>query len=447
MPAVRTIRKTILVQMNKIKTFMTRCPKSSPSEHRDCRELKLPREYRIPGEIFRMASGSIFNLMLLLSAGIYLTGCERDDGKRAQRNGAASEVDTTSRSKTRVSDRRTDRDRNVSGSSRHSKAEMLRAISEINLNDGVSEEQLKIVRELIHTDPEGALDALYTKDNVCFRLEFTKICEEMSNSGEDLLIRWLNEKLPKLTDDKRIQSHYWADLMGVIAKADPEHAVTVMTRSELSGKDIKSSIIRLFLTTSNLNPDRALKLLDSLPASYKEAAYSGLSYSLANSDPSKALEFVALIQDSKERALVSSFVFDQWLKASPDTACERLSLLKDQFEEIGITDIARGGDIIKTLCEKNPNVLRDLLYQVVPASKNQALFEKAIGEMARNNIDSAFAVVNDLPQSALKDKLMMEAFSIGEPPKDLSGINRMISTLEGKAKEAAIMGLARMARD
>lgn len=319
---------------------------------------------------------------------------------------------------------------------------MLKAISEFNLKEGISAEQLTIIDKFIEADPEGALETLYTKDNIRLRLEFTKICEMFSNSGEGVLIQWLNEELPKLTPDKHIQALYWADLIMVLAKDDPEKAIKTMSLSDLDNKEMNPSVVRLFYTTSERDLDKALSLLDLLPPTFKEAAYCGLSYSLAKSDPSRSLEFVSMIQDPKDRVLASSYVFDQWLKTNPEDASEQLIKFKGQFEEIGLSNLNSGGDLIKSLCDASPGALRELLFQIVPTAQNKVLFEKSIGEMARNNIELTLATIDDLPKSAFKDKLTMQAFSVGEPPVDLSGVHKIIDRLNGQTRRAAIEGLA-----
>ena len=376
--------------------------------------------------------------VLLGFVGAWLASCDRSDKETSQGTGSSLQVNSNSQHARRA-DRRNDK--TVRGSSRKSKGELIEAIAGFDFEQGLTEAQKETISDLIKYYPEDALSVLFNKNNVSYRVGFADVCERLAGAGDEQIVSWLNDALPQLTGDKRVVASYWADMIRAVAKNNPDKALGILLASGLEDKAMESSIVGLLYVTSKGSPDKALDLLARIPDSQKDKAYLGLSHSLAGSDPARSLEFATMMRDSKEKSLVTSQIFNEWLKSDPEQASEKLLMLKGQFVDIALANIGNGDHLVENLCVSNPSLLRDLLFEITPNTRNRPLFEKSLMAMADRNMETALGVLNDLPQGPFRDDLFLKTFSTGGRPDDVARVALLIGSLEGNAKRNAVIGL------
>ena len=391
-------------------------------------------------------SGRPFVVAAGLSA-LVLPSCERkgSTSARAQHEEESSKgtaLDPKPKNSKQIGGR-PDKGRNL-GRSGLTEDELVAKITRYDISKGYDNDYKDAVLDLIEKDPKLALATLFNGDTISQQPGFAELCEELISSDPDLLIAWLRNDLPGFTTDDQVKGRYWSDMLRVLAGRDPQRAIGLLQSSDLKETSKQGPTLGIFYSLSASNPDKALEMVAQLPESLRGKGYEGISYALAGRDPAKALEVAALVQNTNAQARLSSNIYGEWLKANPEEALKKLEQLDPrQFEKIAAAGISGGDQFIETLGEKKPEVLRDLLYKVVPGTGNKDLFEASVRALVKSDFGSALKAVGDLPAGRFRDELAELAFSVGTKPEEAAQYARMTEGLEGGTKRSALEGLGR----
>lgn len=324
-----------------------------------------------------------------------------------------------------------------------SAAGLLSKIRSFDISEGYTSEYASWVKDLIKEDPKGALSALYTPDTIAAQIGFSELCEELVRTDPEALLAWLKTDLRQLTSDDQLVSRYFADALRSIAKVDPGQAIALLDSSGMSSSQKQNSVLAIFYSISQSDPEQALKTASGLPDALQGRAYEAISRGLATKDPDKAIEVAGLIPRAQDRASALCHVFNDLIRDNPEAAIAKVQAMEpSQFEKIGVASLTNGTRFLESLAKLKPEALQSLMNGIIPSGGNKALFDRSVVALASRDINSSLAIVTNLPDSAFKSELTETAFLIATRSSDGAESLLKMQGLTGQDRLRAIEGIA-----